>query len=299
MFRTVHPQLISLITKCQLQQCTMKMLMQSTRTLNVAPVILPLNIEKTPNVKAIIEVAESCGIPSNSIESVLDTNPHLLKYNPKRWSYVLKILFDYGFIVEDVLNMVAECPEILQMKDEKLSDILMTWQGCNFGEKLLLSLLSSHPKLLTAEKIDIIKRITMLTQYFEGRRRVGKAIGTAPSIFYENWDIIFEKLDYLNKLHIDSSEIASTGVLRFDLEHIKIRHEFLLRAGLYKMPTKNYKKSLDRNIKLHSIVNTSDQVFSSNVAGLTLLEYEVFNDLYSVEKQNDEDDNSDTDSDVE
>uniref|UniRef100_A0A1B6BZZ1 Uncharacterized protein n=1 Tax=Clastoptera arizonana TaxID=38151 RepID=A0A1B6BZZ1_9HEMI len=290
--RQFHCQLLLFINK--------KIKFEASKCLTTQ-VVLTHKIDKPPNITAIIDAADICGFPPEKMNSLYQSNPEAFISSPKQWSGLLSVLFSYGFSVNNILNIISQCPELLRAKEDNILHNLERWRNCQFGEKLLISLLSQNPQLINIDrKIDIVKRVGILSSYLEGKKRVGKGIAIAPSIVFENWTTLFNKLEFLHSLYKDPSEIVATGVLKFDLNFIKIRHEFLIRAGLYKMPKKDYRKCLDKNPNLNSIVNTPNKVFANKIAGLTLLEYEVFKDIYDLELSNvDEISDSDFESDSE
>ncbi|XP_073989763.1 transcription termination factor 4, mitochondrial [Rhodnius prolixus] len=87
------------------------------------------------------------------------------------------------------------------------------------------------------------------------------------------------------EFNITKSQIAKSGVLQYTLDFIKKRIEFLIRVGVYKKLQP--KKSTHVNPRLDIIVRTSDKEFSTKVAGVTLLEYEVFQQIFQKEEDDD------------
>lgn len=107
----------------------------------------------------------------------------------------------------------------------------------------------------------------------------------SPSLIKENDSAIEARYLYLTKvMRLEVPEIVKSEVFSKSIEELKTRHMFLDRLGLFKPrsiradpdePTKNH--------RLYQIVDSSDKSFATKIARVTLFEWEVFQDLYSKE----------------
>ncbi|XP_066947923.1 transcription termination factor 4, mitochondrial [Macrobrachium rosenbergii] len=94
---------------------------------------------------------------------------------------------------------------------------------------------------------------------------------------------------------LEQAQIAASEALQKSLFHIKVRHQFLYRAGLYKTPElAKDSKSHKQNADLSLITDTSNKFFVNKIARLTESEYEVFyrmmkeeHDLMSDDEESD------------
>lgn len=248
---------------------------------------------------ALMKVAFDLGIETYEIEGHVTKKPALLRATPDQWARILKRLLHHGFDGPVSVAMISKYPALLNMKDEDLTKGILVWMSCQFGEQLMLQLLSTYPQLIIIPQKTVLSCVQFLATFMENRRRVGKMLLIAPDIVTQDWKELKEKLEYLDNLHIDKSEIASSGVLRLSLLEIKTRHEFLIRAGLYKMPKKNQTKKNTKNPKLNEIVNSSKIEFANKLGGMSLTEFEVFSELYKRELEDSEEIDSEYDSEEE
>lgn len=244
---------------------------------------------------ALMKAAFDIGIETYEIEEHVTKKPELLRATPDQWVRILKQLLHHGFDGPIAVAMISKCPSLLKMDEEKLTKGILVWMSCQFGEQLMLELLSTYPELIGIPQKTVLTSVRFLAAFMESRPRVGKMLLIAPNIITQEWRELKEKLEYLNNLHVDKSEIASSGVLRLSLHDIKARHEFLMRAGLYKIPKKKQTKRSIKNPGLNEIVNSSKIEFANKLGGMSLTEFEVFSEMYKEELK----DNGELDSDYE
>lgn len=232
---------------------------------------------------ALMKAAFDLGIETYEMEKHITKKPELLRATPDQWVRILKRLLHHGFDGPIAVAMISKCPSLLNMREEKLTKGILVWMSCQFGEQLMLELLSTYPELIEIPQKTVLSCVRFLSAFMESRPRVGKMLLRAPNIITQDWRELKVKLEYLNNLHVDKSEIASTGVLRLSTHEIKTRHEFLIRAGLYKIPNKKQTKRSIKNPGLNEIVNSSKIEFANKLGGMSFTEFEVFSEIYEKE----------------
>lgn len=236
-----------------------------------------------PEVMSILESVRQFGFEESEMKILMNSQPELMKKTSNSWQNVVEILLQADLDKNDIFTVLQMWPDILCLKKDDLQKKMVAWMELGLGNDLLCKILTTHPHLLNTDVGYLKKRIKQYQLQFESKRRVGKLLLLAPNALDENWTIICDKLNYLNDLCTDNSDIVSSGVLAHSLFHIKVRHEFLIRAGIYKRPPKDFIKKLNKNPKLEKIVNTSDDEFVSKIAGLSLFEYNVFLEMFEEE----------------
>lgn len=191
----------------------------------------------------------------------------------------------YGFKYEDTSTLIKSCPDITRLSEDKLNEILNCWAQCNFGEDRMTSLILKHPNLILIQCKQVQSLHVYLSSKFK-KSEVYEIFFSSPQLLKENIDSVNDKLYFLEEeFNITKSQIAKSGVLQYTLDFIKKRIEFLIRVGVYKKLQP--KKSTHVNPRLDIIVRTSDKEFSTKVAGVTLLEYEVFQQIFQKEEDDD------------
>lgn len=234
-------------------------------------------------VLTIIESVHQFGFEESEMKTLMNCQPQLMKTSANSWRNVIQSLMQAGFDKNNIFTILEKWPSILYLKENDLNNKLIAWMKLGFGSALLSNILTTHPYLLDVDINHVTKTVKQYQLQFESKRRVGKLLFLAPNILEESWEIVCNKLNYLNELCTDNSDIVASGVLAHSLFHIKARHEFLIRAGVYKRPQKDFVKRLSKNPSLDNIVNTTDDEFVSKVAGLSLFEYNVFLDMFEEE----------------
>lgn len=249
--------------------------------------VIPDHIKDT-RVISLMKAAYDLGIEMYEIEEHVTKKPQLLRATCDQWVRILKRLLHHGFDGPVAVAMISKCPSLLNMGEEKLTKGILMWMSCQFGESLMLELLSKYPELIGLPEKTVLPRVAFLATYMQSKPRVGKMLLIAPSIIQQDWMDMKGKLEYLDDLWVDKSEVATTGVLRLSLLDIKTRHEFLIRAGLYKLPKKKQVKKTVNNPKLDDIMNSSKIEFANKLGGMSLTEFEVFSEMYKKELEDNE-----------
>lgn len=241
------------------------------------------DLSKYPHINAIIQTVKEYAVTEDEVKILMKHQPDLMNTSASSWTSICEALTDDGFLKDDILKVIMNYPQVLTIKKHHITNNLEAWFNTNMEREFYIEIISTHPRFLKLNPSYLVRRFSQLQQYFESRNRVGKMLMSAPNVLEEQEDVLLEKLNYLNNLCVDPSDIAASGVLAHTPLHIKARHEFLIRCGVYKSPQKDYKKSLSKNPKLERIVNTSDFEFATQVAKLTKFEYDVFLEMYEKE----------------
>jgi len=117
------------------------------------------------------------------------------------------------------------------------------------------------------------------------RGEVEKLAYDLPLILTCDWDHLMEKVVYVSHtMGLDQGHILKTDLLGHDILHIKTRHVFLHRAGLYAKPDRHGVTQID-NPNLDDIMDTPDDIFAEHIAGMPLEEFLAFKDIYRAESE--------------
>lgn len=191
-----------------------------------------------------------------------------------------------GLSENQTSTILASCPEISNVSFcdlQKTIDVLMQ---CQFGQEDLSALIVKHPYLLCIHPQCINDTYKNLIGMLK-KKTVYNIMYNAPRIINEPWPEVEKKFKYLEKeMFVSVSEIAKSGALGYPISYIQERHIFLSRVGVFKQIKPKLKPHLRSNInpQISDILNSSDFVFSTKISGVTLLEFEVFQGLFSLEK---------------
>ncbi|XP_071525503.1 transcription termination factor 4, mitochondrial [Panulirus ornatus] len=236
-------------------------------------------------VASLYEFLMNLGIKSETIEAQFLETPDILKYPLYKWNEACEVMEENGLSSSRILQNVALCPEILKIKSSSLSDKLVQYRQIALGKDSFLSLLNRYPVLFLCQPHQIKKRVMLLRSIFPPPI-FKPLIVNNPNILVENWEDVMEKIMYIHKvMGLEQPQLAFSKTLRRSLLHIKIRHQFLFRAGLYITPNlEKDRRSHLRNASLSDIMDTSDTYFANRVARLTDHEYKVFSSIMEEEE---------------
>lgn len=242
-------------------------------------------IQLPPHALSLIKQLQELGFVEDELKMLMSAEPELMNKPISSWNDIVGSLYLGGFKKSDILTILEKWPNILSLKKKELDNNIQTWFRCDFGQDLLVEVLTTNPTFMGVNSGHVSKRIKQYQIHFESKKRVAKLFLIAPNTLEESWNSLRDKLNYLDELCTEKSDIVASGVLAHSLFHIKLRHEFLIRAGFYKRPHKHFRKRLSRNPKLTSIVNTSDKNFVNN-SRLSMFEYRVFEEIFKEQFDN-------------
>uniref|UniRef100_A0A0P4W529 Uncharacterized protein n=1 Tax=Scylla olivacea TaxID=85551 RepID=A0A0P4W529_SCYOL len=226
------------------------------------------------------------GIKAETIEAQLLEMPHLLSHSHKAWTNTCEVMVESGIPSLRILQSIALHPELLKVKVSLLQDKLLLYRQINIGKLNGLSLVTRYPVLLLLDPSHLKSRLLSLDAMFPPAS-LKNLVHNNPNVLHDSWEDIMAKIMYIHKeMGLEQPQIAAARCLKLPLLHIKTRHLFLFRAGLYKTPNLyKDKQSHRRNPSLNDILDTSDKRFTNRVARLTEQEYGVFKAIMAAEEQ--------------
>ncbi|XP_049278006.1 uncharacterized protein LOC125761152 [Anopheles funestus] len=231
------------------------------------------------------------GVDRASIGALLATVPELTKYAPEQWCSTVNLLTTEGLEVEKMLSIIGGHPAILARPPEKIAQSLHCWRSCQFGDANMKVLLSAHPYFLDyTNHGQLAQRVAFLHSHFETRKNVYRLFLNAPNLVVDEHHVTEAKIVYMMQtMRHEVLEVVKSRAFAHDLEHLRCRHTFLERLGLFKPRSLKVDKNTPTgNSPVHQITDTSDKRFAVKVAYVTLEEYEVFQDLFRREMGQDE-----------
>ncbi|XP_035772967.1 uncharacterized protein LOC118456384 [Anopheles albimanus] len=226
------------------------------------------------------------GVDKELVRELLVTVPELNKYTFEHWERTHRLLASEGLEPDRILSIIGGHPDILVRQEEKVADSLHCWRSCQFGDVNTKVLLSAHPYLLDyTNHGQLAQRVAFLHSHFETRKNVFRLFLNAPNLLTDEQRVTEEKITFLLvQMRHEVLEVAKSFAFRHDIEHLRCRHTFLERLGMFKpKPLKADKETPSGNPSLHQIIDTSDKRFAVKVAYVTLEEYEVFQELFRRE----------------
>lgn len=231
-----------------------------------------------------------------ALVELFKSSPELTRYNAEQWQQTHHLLASEGIETNRFLSIVAGHPELLARPATQLTASLDCWRSCQFGDRQTQILLAAHPQFLDlTDHNKLAQRMAFLYSHFDTRKNVWRLFMNSPNLVAENTALVQKKIDYiLQRMRIEVLEAVKSCAFSSELARIRCRHVFLERLGIFKPRKLDAEPGdLSNNPKLHQITDTSDKRFAVKVAFVTLEEYEVFQELFQREQNNDYDDEDD------
>jgi len=145
---------------------------------------------------------------------------------------VLKLLEYYGF---DAQRMLKLAPRISEIPD--LNAALQFWTTTLKPETI-----DAHPDILVIRPSVYKETFNNLTKVF-GNNDIPTLLNRSPQIMLEDWEDMEEKIDFaVMTIEARHKEIVHSSYLKYSIEHIKTRYNFLWRCGMYVKPNKKDRK---------------------------------------------------------
>lgn len=250
-----------------------------------------------------IETIAKTGINFNlkHFNEIVRNSPELSSFAPELWKKSFDNLLSEGFDENKFLWMIESNPKLLYKDPTNLHQQLEDWRSFQFGSKITLELLETHPQLIGIKDIKELNRnIEIIKQFVQTHKNVAKILINSPTAICDSPKLIQDKIKYFeNDMQVEFTEVVKSSAFSLDLQTIKTRHVFLERLGLYEKKTKKTKDLESKNPKIYQITDTSDKRFATKVCFVTLDEYETFVELFKKETAKKLDDEEDLDSLVE
>ncbi|XP_037796759.1 transcription termination factor 4, mitochondrial-like [Penaeus monodon] len=248
-------------------------------------------------IESIYQLLLDLGIKAKTIDSQLVETPDILNYPAEKWNRICEVFVENGISSYNIFKNIVMYPELLQQQPSRVRDLLLQYRAITIGKENVLQLIQRYPVLYLVPPSKIKKRLALLNTIFaptESR----PLIRNNPNILCDDWQDVSDKMMYIHtEMGLEQPQISASQALEKSLMHIKTRHLFLSRAGLYVKPNLlRDKMSHRRNPSLSDITDTSNRFFANKVAKLSEEEYKVFSEMIREEldaSNSDSDDSED------
>ncbi|KAE9414044.1 hypothetical protein Angca_002620, partial [Angiostrongylus cantonensis] len=131
--------------------------------------------------------------------------------------------------------------------------------------------------LFAREPMEMRKLVEALGGFFS-RKEISAIVETVPEVLLKNIEELEEKYEYIFfHMCIEGDEFKDCiNWVFMDLDDIMMRHEFLLKTGRYTTPDAKRPQKKMENPRLRQILDSSDDNFAVQVAGVTHEEWAVY-----------------------
>lgn len=222
--------------------------------------------------------------PSRKISQAAEANPAQKNF--------VNVLKHYGFRETDCLNIISADPQVLTIEPSELENSLATWSTTKLGYDYVNLLILNNPLFLYASTALVEKRLPLLQVFVKKPKDLLLLLLKCPNVLTEQWEQVQAKIDYLkNEMRVEQEEILQSEALNKTLDHIKLRHNLLMKCGMYQTPSQyehkrtKAEKSALRNPHLKRIVDNEDISFSRKICKISLEEYEAYCEVFADEME--------------
>lgn len=226
----------------------------------------------------------SLGVKPEFVIDACVKNPELFRNLTTKgedaWQILNVFVESCGMTYEDAMRMFASYGEELLACSpggvQSRLDVLVT---CDVpAGKACGRVVRRCPALLFARDPKEMSSVAEALCGFFSRKEVAGVVQAAPEVLLKNIEELEEKYEYIFfQMCIEGDEFKECMKWpAMSLEEIMTRHEFLLKTGRYTTPDPKHPQKKMENPRLHQILDSNDDNFAIQVAGVTREEWTVY-----------------------
>lgn len=201
-------------------------------------------------------------------------------------SVITNILYgNIGFGVKTIVYFLDSFPEIFYCDPKELALRVENLRNIELKEGFLQRAISRTPQYLLEAPSKTSKAVHLLITKLDFKRsELPQLFLYSPRAILEPFEKTEETFQYIfftmgYKKH---NLIARHGILSYSLDHIRQRHLFLDRRGLYQQPDKNQNTAIE-NPKMKGMICYPKQRFCQEIALADPDEFELFKRVLTLE----------------
>ena len=218
----------------------------------------------------------------SDISSLFSQSPSLLDCHVEALRKAFEFFHDEGFYPAEVCGILAEVPELVSSDYAEATNVILFLREFGYKERRFQQAVAECPQILYQKPDVICARLSNLSTIFV-KADVQKMLKGGLSLLLEPAESLAEKMEYIYyDMGLREDAMVEANAPQYSLSHIRLRHQILLRAGLYDKPN-NRGISRRINPSLSDILGRTDTQFVKKVAGVTLEEYKVFESILDLE----------------
>ena len=132
---------------------------------------------------------------------------------------------------------------------DKLNEMIDMFRSVSFKKELYLAVMSSNQVLSAKTERQLAMRLSELKEFFTNKH-LERILLKSSNLLTDDIDYISYKFTYIFALMgIEQKEMMLSAVFSHPIKHIRERHLFLLRSGLYDKPNKKGLTKIENPIK--------------------------------------------------
>lgn len=251
--------------------------------------ILPVNDATAMN--SILEpfkLFSDIGIRSEFVIDACVCTPQLFTSLTQRGetsTQIIELIVDFCQLTyEDAIRIFATyTEELMTVGPEEVQKCMEVLESYGFNEKALGKAVCSCPALLFTQKCSkLAQNAENLSSYFS-KKQLYSLLKSSPELLLGSTDETEDKIEYIycHMLMEGDDFTRCTRLAQISLNELMDRHEFMLKTGVYKTPDVKRPQLKMRNPELRKILDTSAENFATNIAHVSVKEWNLFRELQS------------------
>lgn len=241
-------------------------------------------------------------LTAQHIAQVVAVVPQLSQYDTALWLRTHTALVAQGFSTVAFQRLISGQPSLLAWQPHTLQQAIEGWRGATqFGDRRVAELLVEYPQLFAAGRAEreLGERVAVLRAYAGTARNVWRLLMNAPNLLGDAQPVVEARCEYVRtRMRAEVSDVVKSRLMAHPLRAVRTRHVFAERLGVYRprslrVSGAQLEAANQRNPRMHAMYDTEAREFATKVCGVRLEEWEVFERLYAVELDRDDDEGMD------
>lgn len=197
---------------------------------------------------------------------------------------VIKTIVDNcGICYEDSIRLFAcYSAEMLSLGERDVQARLDVLINCGVPQgRSLANVVRSYPAVLFASDPKVMSGVAEKISGFFSRSEISSIVCKNPHVLLSNFEELESKYEYIYyHMCIEGDQFCNcSNWIDMSLDEIMTRHDFLVKAGRYVTPDPKRPQLKMENPNLRKILDSSDSEFASDVAGVSVEEWNVYREL--------------------
>jgi len=193
--------------------------------------------------------------------------------------------------LEDAIRFTAEfIDELLSVEPKSIAERLQVFLGHGIvSDSRMAELVHRCPQVLFAvEPKKMVENLAAIQEFFPSGD-LTTILRASPELLLRPWQDLELRYDYIH-FHMciePSAFIDCAQWANMELEEIMMRHEFMLKCGVYFTPDPKRPQYAKMNPSIWHIFDSDDMTFAHEICHCTLPEWHMFRDLFIKLKEED------------
>lgn len=263
-----------ILTEPELTKLAEKIVLEASRV-----DVMVKSVPKT-RVEQLILDLHNCGLVAADIHAMLIKHPRYITSN--KVVAMINTLLTNGLQLSHVLSLLQDFENVIDLNGKKIAEVFDALRDARIFDKNVSDIIRRNPRVLLLTKKDIGLQVGNMRQLFTTADAV-TLVKQCPQVLTDDWTENQAKFSYIfHEMKVTQKQMVYASCFRHSLQHIKQRHMFLVRTGMFDM-LKRREGEKSPNARLDQIIDSTDEAFCRKFGGFRLEEYRAFCKLFDKE----------------